>query len=195
MRLLRTHRPRITHGVMIITVLVIALVCTLPFWGRGCGYAIMLKEAFRSGSARSRLLCRTNYHELLASGRDLWKMTVEGRVKPGVYRVARKSASPEISRFPRPILDLAPEVVSIDERGYVVIEMRACGFDHCGVIAYSEDFRLRHPEHNYYGQRMLVEGLWYYDDQYTNNPEYDRIVDRLIRRGERKQGGASKGHP
>jgi len=176
------RRGSVIRGVTVSVLLLLALVCSLVFCGRGCACGIFVKEAIRSNLARNRLLCKTNHHALLAASRDLWKMTAEGKLKPGVYRVGRHPPSPEISHFPKLILDLAPELVTIDERGYVVVEMRACGFDNCGVTAYSEDFQIPYPGFKG-GQRMLIEGLWYYDSEYTGDPAYDKVIDKLVRRG------------
>jgi len=178
-------------GALVSLILFACLFGTLPFWGKGCGFGIMLREAVKSQLARKRLLCQTDYHALLASSRELLKRTAEGKLKPGVYKIARRPPSPDISQFPKLIVDLAPELVTIDETGYLTIEMRACGFDHCGATAYPKDFKPPHEGFKYGGQRMLIEGLWYYDDEYATDPAYDQVIDGLVKRGERHQSGGS----
>jgi hypothetical protein len=167
-------------------VLLTCVACALLFWDKGCGLGTLLTKAVESKLARNRLLCKTNYHMLLASSRELLKMAAEGKLKPGVYRVACTPPSPEAAHFPKPILDLAPQLVTIDEDGWLSIEMVGSGFEHCGVLAYPEDFKAPYPSFEY-GRRRLTEGLWYYDDEYNGDPGYDIVIDKLIRRGERYQ--------
>jgi hypothetical protein len=53
------------------------------------------------------------------------------------------------------------------------------GMDHFGVKIYPEDFK-KPRDYFEYGDRELLPGLWYYDDGYLNNPEYDKRIDELI---------------
>jgi hypothetical protein len=50
---------------------------------------------------------------------------------------------------------------------------------HFGVNIYPEDFK--EPKGNFkYGDRELLPGLWYYDEGYLRNPEFDKIIEKLI---------------
>jgi hypothetical protein len=51
-----------------------------------------------------------------------------------------------------------------------------------GARAYSEDFVKANP-HSRLGDRMLIEGLWYYDDQYVGDPGYDKVIDKIVAGG------------
>jgi len=50
------------------------------------------------------------------------------------------------------------------------------GLDHCGVYAYLQDYESP-PGGGIYHDRKLIEGLWYYDEQY--DVDYRRKVDAL----------------
>ena len=70
--------------------------------------------------------------------------------------------------------------------------MGAGGLEHFGVYVYSEGFSSRRRPG---GDRMLIENLWYYDDEYYD-PQYDKTIEAMIRRnkyvhprGGKKGGG------
>lgn len=88
---------------------------------------------------------------------------------------------PETSRFPKPILDLAPNYVNIDEDdcGRVMVEMLG-GLSHFGVLAYTEDYQK--ASWAVYGDKELIPGLWYYDDGYEGNPRYQKKIDALLQK-------------
>ena len=59
------------------------------------------------------------------------------------------------------------------------------GMDHFGVRIYPEDFN--EPDRYFkYVDRELLPGLWYYDDGYIHNPEYDKRIDTLIEENKKK---------
>lgn len=131
-----------------------------------------------------RLLCKTDYQTLLESSRELLKLVARGEIKPGRYYLRGSRRPPVVSEFPQPIMDLAPNYVYIQD-GHVRLEMHG-GMDHLGVCAYPEDFEM--PDTSFkYGNRELIEGLWYYDDEYFNNPTYDKKIESLIRKGKKRQ--------
>ena len=138
--------------------------------------------AFRDAQHRQvRLLCKTNHQALLEACNELSKQVAEGNLKPGRYSVYRKP-DPEASRFPKPILDLEPSYVYIDKNdcGRVMVEMLG-GLGHFGVEAYTEDYKK--PSYSEYGDKELIPGLWYYDDGYDGNPEYDKRIEALMKKG------------
>ena len=92
----------------------------------------------------------------------------------------------QASRFPKVILDLQPRYVHINENnsGRVGIPIFE-GFDHFGVNAYTEDYMESGPKHEY-GDRELIPGLWYYDDGYIDDPEYDKKIEALMRKAKEK---------
>ncbi len=84
---------------------------------------------------RVRLLCETDHEALLEACNELSKRAKRGDLRPGEYNI-RRDRHPVASRFPQPILDLAPSYVYIDENdsGRVMVEMYG-GLYHFGVEA------------------------------------------------------------
>jgi hypothetical protein len=126
----------------------------------------------------TRLLCKTDHQVLLEACRELSRRVDAGDLKSGRYDIHNRYE--DASRFPKVILDLQPIYVYIDENdsGRVIIPIFR-GFDHFGVTAYTEEYMESGPKHKY-GDRELIPGLWYYDDGYIDDPEYDKEIDKLI---------------
>jgi len=129
---------------------------------------------------QTRLLYETDHQALLEACRELSRRVARGDLKPGTYSI-RNDPDPEASRFPQPILDLAPNYVYIDEgySGRVMLEMLG-GLGHLGVQAYPEDYKL--PSYSKYGDKKLIDGLWYYDDGYRKDPEYEKKIEALLQK-------------
>lgn len=127
---------------------------------------------------RARVLCKTDHQVLLEACREVLTWT---DLEPGRrYLIRSAPRRPEVSEFPQAIIDLAPNYVSVHRDGYMKLEMHG-GMDHFGVYAYPEDYQKLF--HNFeYRDRKLIEGLWYYDDGYLHNPEYDKRIDALIQK-------------
>jgi hypothetical protein len=52
---------------------------------------------------------------------------------------------------------------------------------HFGVNAYPEDFRVPFSNYNY-GDKELIPGLWYCDDIYNRHKDYDKVIERLLKK-------------
>jgi hypothetical protein len=127
-----------------------------------------------------RLLCKTDHQELLEACREI--MRDDELMKPGMkYPVRGAKRRPEISRLPKPILDLEPSAVfTPNPIEYIRLEM-AGGANHFRVRAYPENFQK--PFANFeYGDKELIPGLWYYDDGYHQNPEYGKKIEDLMQK-------------
>lgn len=109
----------------------------------------------------------------------------KGELKRGGYRVRGRDASKEVSRFPTTILSLAPSYVTIAADGYLSIEMHG-GMDHFGVRIYPEDFVEPHPGYKY-GNRKLLDGIWYYDEEYNYDADYDKVIDQWLAKSKRQE--------
>jgi len=135
---------------------------------------------YRTNQNQERLLCETNYEELLEACRVLMKD--DEFMKPGMrYPVRGAKRHPRTSKFPQIILDLNPSVVCIGNAPeYIRLEM-AGGITHFGVRAYPENFTKPFPNFEY-GDKELIPGLWYYDDGNLENPEYNERIEALIRK-------------
>jgi hypothetical protein len=135
-----------------------------------------------------RLLRDTDHQALLEACRELARRESAGELKPKRYHV-HAPADPEVAAFPQVILDLEPSTVSIT--GGTVMVAVAGGLDHFGVIAYPEGVEDIEPPPGVdlgdYGDRKLLEGLWYYDDGYERDPEYDEKVSAWMGRHKEKR--------
>jgi hypothetical protein len=133
----------------------------------------------RLGELRIRLLCKTDHHALLDACRELSQRAARGELQHKKYFVYARG--PEVSTFPRAILDLEPSTVTIDETGRVMIAVVGGLGGHFGVVAYPEGFEVSYPSFKC-GDRKLIDGLWYYDDKYSQDPRYDKKIDTCIKR-------------
>ncbi len=163
----------------IIIALVIAFVAVNVLgYLSGIGYTIW--EVKKGKQRQMCLLCETDFQILLEACRELSRRVITGDLKPDHYGV-RLSPHPEASSFPQPILDLKPTYVSIDSKRKVTIELHG-GFYHCGVMAYPEDYK--YDPNLQYGEKQLIPGLWYYDDDYRDKyPKHQKKIDALIQKG------------
>ena len=170
-----------------------AVFCGGVIFGFGLSYLFFVGKAVREGQKErkilmTRLLCETDHQVLLEACRELSRRVDAGDLKSGRYYI-RNHLQLQASRFPKVILDLQPRYVHIDENnsGRVIIPIFG-GFDHFGVTAYTEDYMESGPKYKYgdkeliYGDRELIPGLWYYDDGYLDDPEYDKKIDKLIKK-------------
>jgi hypothetical protein len=130
----------------------------------GLGYVLLIAMPFiRSTTAverdmeraRMRLLCETDHQALLGACRAILRQVADGKLKTGVY------VDEEIAQFPDPIHSLRPNHVTIGE-GKLKIEMMYVGWSELGVYAYCEGYRYS-PPLSKYGDRKLLDGLWYYE--------------------------------
>jgi len=141
---------------------------------------------YRAQQRRIMLLCDTDHQALLKAGREILSKIPKDRFHPhsdggidsGIFSV------PEGIQIPQAIKDLKSGFV-VDYDGYLRIEMHG-GMDHFGVKIYPEDYK-KPRDYFEYGDRELLPGLWYYDDGYLNNPEYDKKIDELIEKHKKKK--------
>jgi hypothetical protein len=134
---------------------------------------------------RPKLLCETDHQALLAACRELSSQVADGKLEANYYRV-RFCPHSEASRFPEAIRALRPRFVTITDTGIVRVEMNTKWWSF-GVFAYPQGFQERFPDWHF-GDRKLLDGLWYYDDGYLSDPNaYDKRIDAiLIRCGKMK---------
>ena len=142
------------------------------------------EDATKALQRQERLLCETDHQtllELLEACREISRMFADGELKKHQYQVRDyPDPDPAISSFPQVILDLEPSYINLIPKGRVTLELCG-GFDHFGVYAFTEDFKPPFSDYHY-GDRELVPGLWYYDDGYENNPEYDKTIEAFIQK-------------
>ena len=147
-----------------------------------CGYAFRMywlhsiEEAQR---LRVRLLCNTDHEALLTAGREVLSQVPREEQTHNGDRVRGYLPLPKGVRIPQTIRNLRPRGILVNKEGYLTLEMHG-GMAHFGVRIYPKGFEQTGPPFFCYGHRKLAEGLWYYDDGYDTNPEYDKIIDQLM---------------
>jgi hypothetical protein len=186
-----------------VAVVVLALIAGFVFWPNGyvhrwarrIGLSIMEKEVKdlhrQAHLRRVLLLCETDHKVLLKAGREILSQIPKDRLllnppPDGIRHLdSLKFVLPKEVQIPQAIRDLEPYVCLISYDGCLTVEMHG-GWDHIkremshfGVNIYPEDYK--EPERNFkYGDRELLPGLWYYDEGYLRNPEFDKIIEKLI---------------
>jgi len=178
------YSKRRIKAVVVLCVMALAICGVFLF----CIYsprAMILITTRRAHAAQVRLLCRTDHKALQEAGRQTLRQVSMGNTKPGRYKVRCDPHLPKGLRFPEPILGLSPRAVTIRDE-YMIIEMHGAMW-HFGVFVYPEDFTEPYSGFDY-GDRKLLEGLWYYDDEYVHDPEYDKVIEAMLQRGGRGQG-------
>ena len=192
--------------VISVIVVVLALIASQIFrqnsyihrWNRRRVLVLMEKEVKdvhrHAHLRRVLLLCDTDHQALLKAGREILSKVPKDPLginpSPGGIRHLGefKFNVPEEVEIPQAIRNLKPHVCLINYDDYLTLEMHG-GWDHIkremshfGVNIYPEDFE--EPEvsgGNFkHGDRELLTGLWYYDEGYIRNPEFDKIIEKLI---------------
>ena len=183
-------RMAIGIAVLIVAIVVVTLIVVYfvyPWYRNLALYKVTVRMIHEAQQRRVLLLCETDHQALLKAGREILS---EGPVKKRIQR--RKNETPEGVirgsgyffvpkgvRMPQVIWDLRPHLVAIDYDGYLIIEMHG-GIDHFGVRIYPEGVNEPHPL--FHGGRKLLEGLVYYDEGYSVNPEYDKRIEALMQK-------------
>jgi hypothetical protein len=144
------------------------------------GFAIFW-WCFEPVHLRVRLLCKTDHQALLEACQDLSRQVASGKLQCRSYRLRPWPWPPRaVSKLPRAIRTLRPTDVSVNHDGRVIVEMFG-GFTHFGVYAYPESYEKSFPGFKY-GDRQLIPNLWYYDDEYHKDADFDRTIDAIMKR-------------
>ena len=76
---------------------------------------------------------------------------------------------------------LGPNRATIGNYGEVRLEMMG-GLDHFGVSFYPDNYKKPPFVGFNLGDKKLIDGLWYYDDGYEDNPRYDNKIEALLKK-------------
>ncbi len=134
-------------------------------------FRLLMVHAQKHRQKRERLLSDTDHQALLEACREISREIFSGNLPPSRYFIYPEPV-PEVSMFPQLILDLEPMFIETGSDGRVGVGMQG-GWHHYGVIAYPVNFTK--PCENFkYGDKRILDGLWYYED------DYDEALDKRI---------------
>jgi hypothetical protein len=174
---MKRRRVLLLGALIIIPLGILMVVVFAPVVGVARSFKTVVDRAHRG---RDRLFFETDYEELLAACRDLLRRTAAGELEGKQYFVHLGNRDPETLSFPRVILDLEPSFIIIDtvNHGLVWIALMP-GPDSFGVVAALEGWEGK-------GEVRLVDGLWYFDGDYSEeSPEYREGINAKIEEGRR----------
>lgn len=135
--------------------------------------------AWQINRGRMRIFCETDHEVLLKACRELSQRAGVGRHETRVYEMGLFSGR----SLPRPIRALRPREVIVSGDGTVDISMYS-GWHPFGVWACPEGYEGKKPDD---AGRKLVDGLWYYDEDYKFSPDgLDKQIDVLIEEHKKK---------
>lgn len=142
---------------IVIVITIIALIMAALYQGFLLWLGAGVFRAFTLRPRLDNLLYHTDHQTLLTACRTLMK---EGYI--GKYKIKWPDKHPDVDKLPKEILALKPSYIDVWEDGRVCIEMWG-GMSHYGVWAYAEDFNEPY-EGFYYGNKKLIDSLWFYSD-------------------------------
>ena len=148
-------------------------------------FLIFVKRDLNSMEAsRKLLLYETDHQELIKACRELSGQVVTGKLKLGSYQI-HGNPDAETRQFPQLILDLDPLRVDIKENGHVDIMMSPLVM--YGVYAFTGEYEgsleeLFRSADGVVTAVELIDGLWYYDEDFRKNPEHKKEVEELLKK-------------
>jgi len=175
-----------------VAVVVLALIASLVYWGsdyvqrlRERRFLVLWEEGIKDAQQRrALLLCKTDHEALLKAGREILKQIPEDYLSTDGKRFAGVRHLPKGVQIPEIIQHIRPRGFFVDYDGFLIMEMHG-GMTHFGVRIFPEDYK--EPDRYFkHVDRELLPGLWYYDDGYIHNPEYDKRIDTLIQENKNK---------
>jgi len=166
---------------IIIIICVACGIAPIAYLGYFAVWAI--RDLNRMEARRPVLLYETDHRALLEACRELSRHVAAGRLEPGWYQI-HGNPDPESRQFSQLILDLDPLQVIVEKDGQVDIIMSPVVM--YGVVAYAENYGSIPDDSFKYDDRLwgieLIDGLWYYDEDFQNNPEHIKEVEELLKK-------------
>jgi hypothetical protein len=162
---------------------VVALVAFLGYFGVWAERDLKRMEA-----RRPILLYEIDHRALLDACREISRQVATGLLEPRSYQI-HGAPDPESKQFPQLILDLDPLHVRIEKDGQVNVMMSPLVM--YGIRAFPENYE-GSPTERYKDRAKyveLIEGLWYYDEDFLKHPEHKEELEELLKK--RKPGDSS----
>jgi hypothetical protein len=169
----------------IITICMVSSIAIVAYFV--CTAVWLMFELKNLEARRSLILYKTDHKALLEACKELSKRVDEGQLEPGYYSVYG-TPDPETKQFPQLILDLDPLQVITDKDGQINIIMWPSVM--YGLIFFpekNESSLSEQRKNSYKGWCIeLIDGLWYYDEDFLKHPEHMKEVETLLKK--RKAG-------
>ena len=159
----------VTYGIAL--VLVAFLVCDV---------IMTMFDINRMSKRRSMLLYKTDHQLLLDACREISKKMTEGKIKDGSYSIHSLIVKHDLQtrQFPQTILKLDPLNLYVSKDGKVRIIMWPALM--YGVDAFPEDYKGSISEVIPEWSIKLLDGLWYFDEDFIQHPEHKKEVEELL---------------
>jgi hypothetical protein len=171
---MKPKRAKVKNLVKLILLIVIIFVAVWFILSTILPFGYMAYAAKDVKKRKINLLYETDHLQLKSVCVKLLDEAKKGKWEFGVRYTIRRNPVSGIENMPALILQLKPTCVYI-EREVVMIEF-AGGLTHFGVMYIGEEAKdtVMWP-----GDKKLVDGLWYYDDGYQKNPDYEEYIESL----------------
>lgn len=171
-----TKRKIIALSIILPLIFVIISYLLLPFIYFG------IITVFQEARLQKRLLSKTDHQVLLKECRELSQQVMDGELDMDIktiYEVQyllykKKTKLPEI------IIDLHPHLINIQDNGIVGLSWGG-SMRHFGIHAYPEDYEPPSSKFEF-GDKEIIPGLWYDDDLYYRRKDYDKTIDKLLKK-------------
>jgi hypothetical protein len=170
-------RGKIITGIIVVVV-VAGYIYILPF------LMVDVTGPYQAQRIVTRVLSKTDHQALLKAGREVLSQmprmenkTPDGSMVHGSVEIPKEIPLPQALRA------LSAHHIVVNSYGYMHISMHAA-MDHFGFYIYPEDFNAPDPGFKY-GDRQIIDGLWYYDDGYhypdgSSCSEYAKRINDLL---------------
>jgi len=121
-----------------------------------------------------QILYETDHEMLLTDCREIMRKAAAGTFPVGEYLFADHPVSEiQTLKIPESIMRLNPMKIIVDEK-YLEISMHG-GWYHFGVVAYKKNKYVDTA----LGNMELIDGLWYFDDEFYENDNYEAYLKSL----------------
>jgi len=133
--------------------------------------------------SRKKILHETDYQKLLEAGREILSKAEIDKVIDNEYTRYKLPGDIKIPKIVRRLKLIGSPFLSLAD-GYLALFIDISNrSSYVQVIIYPEDFNEPY-EYFYFGDKELLPGLWYNDEEYHYDPNgYDKIVQSIMNTG------------